>query len=49
MHKNAALKLEWLPDGTPKRDAAGEIIGKLTNAQRHRLENAVAHGIKPQQ
>jgi len=48
MAKNAALKLEWLPDGTPKRDASGEIIGTLTNAQRHRLENAVAYGVKPQ-
>jgi hypothetical protein len=49
MAKNAALKLEWLPDGTPKRDASGEILGKLSNAQRFRLENAVAYGIKPQQ
>lgn len=48
MHKNAALKLEWLSDGTPKRDASGEIIGNLSNAQRHRLENAVAYGVKPQ-
>lgn len=48
MHKNAALGLEWLPNGTPKRDAAGEIIGKLSDAQRHRLETAVAYGITPQ-
>ena len=49
MAKNDALKLEWLPDGTPKRNSSGEIIGKLSNAQRFRLENAVAYGIKPQQ
>ena len=41
------VKLQIGSDGKPQRDSQGEIIGKLTNIQRHRLETAIAYGMKP--
>lgn len=34
-------------DGTLERDSKGEIKGKLTNIQRHRLETALSYGLTP--
>lgn len=42
-----ALGLTFDSDGQPKRDAKGEIVGKLTNLQRHRLETALSYGLTP--
>ena len=41
------IKLQLGSDGKPKRDDKGEILGKLSNIQRHRLETAVAYGMTP--
>lgn len=44
---NKKLGLQFEADGKPRRKD-GEIIGNLTNIQRHRLETAMAYGIVPQ-
>ena len=41
------VKLQVLPNGDVARDSSGEIKGNLSQLQRHRLETALAYGIKP--
>jgi hypothetical protein len=41
------VKLSIGSDGKPQRDGKGELIGKLSNIQRHRLETALAYGMVP--
>jgi hypothetical protein len=48
MALNPKIGLKLLSNGQPERSADGEIKGKLTNLQRHRLETALAYGITPQ-
>jgi hypothetical protein len=43
---NKKLGLQFEADGKPRRKD-GEIVGNLTNLQRHRLETALAYGIVP--
>lgn len=43
---NKKLGLQFEADGKPRRKD-GEIIGNLTNLQRHRLETALAYNIVP--
>lgn len=42
-----SLGITWGADGQPKRDANGEIVGKLSNLQRHRIETALAYDLVP--
>lgn len=44
---NKKLGLQFGADGKPLRGKDGEIVGNLTNLQRHRLETALAYGIVP--
>jgi hypothetical protein len=44
---NKKLNLQFGSDGKPLRNKDGEIIGNLTNLQRHRLETALAYNIVP--
>lgn len=44
---NKKLALQFEADGKPRRNKDGEIIGNLTNLQRHRFETALAYNIVP--
>lgn len=44
---NAKLGLKFDESGQPLRDASGEIVGRLSNLQRHRLETAMSYGLVP--